>query len=203
MLAPWKKGYDKPRQCIKKQRHYFANKAMVFPVVMYGCGRWTIKKADHQRADAFELWCWRKLLRVSWTAMRSNHLILKEINTEYSLEGLMMKVKLQYFGQLIRRTVGLEKTLMLGKTESRKRRGWQRTRWFDGNTDSMDVSLSKSGRWWRTGKPSMLQSMGLHRVRQDWATELKCWTTINRRMSDPSKKRYPTSTGKGEAPARW
>ena len=83
MLAPWKKGYDKPRQCIKKQRHYFANKAMVFPVVMYGCGRWTIKKADHQRADAFELWCWRKLLRVSWTAMRSNHLILKEINAEY------------------------------------------------------------------------------------------------------------------------
>ena len=175
MLAPWKKGYDKPRQCIKKQRHYFANKAMVFPVVMYGCGRWTIKKADHQRADAFELWCWRKLLRVSWTAMRSNHLILKEINTEYSLEGLMMKVKLQYFGQLIRRTDWLEKTLMLGKTESRKRRGWQRTRWFDGNTDSMDVSLSKSGRWWRTGKPSMLQSMGLHRVRHDWATEQHCF----------------------------
>ena len=175
MLAPWKKGYDKPGQCIKNQRHYFANKAMVFPVVMYGCGRWTVKKADHQRADAFELRCWRKLLRVSWTAMTSNHLILKEINTEYSLEGLMMKVKLQYFGQLIRRTDWLEKTLMLGKTESRKRRGWQRTRWFDGNTDSMDMSLSKSGRWWRTGKPSMLQSMGLHRVRHDWATEQHCF----------------------------
>ena len=175
MLAPWKKGYDKPRQCIKKQRHYFANKAMVFPVVMYGCGRWTVKKADHQTADAFELRCWRKLLRVSWTAMRSNHLILKEINTEYSFEGLMMKVKLQYFGQLIRRTDWLEKTLILGKTESRKRRGWQRTRWFDGNTDSMDMSLSKSGRWWRTGKPSMLQSMGSHRVRHDWATEQHCF----------------------------
>ena len=180
MLAPWKKGYDKPRQCIKKQRHYFANKAMVFPVVMYGCGRWTVKKADHQTADAFELRCWRKLLRVSWTAMRSNHLILKEINTEYSLEGLMMKVKLQYFGQLIRRTDWLEKTLILGKTESRKRRGWQRTRWFDGNTDSMDMSLSKSGRWWRTGKPSMLQSMGLHRVRHDWATEQHClWSSFS------------------------
>ena len=180
MFAPWKKSYDQPRQHIKKQRHYFSQngclvKAMVFPVVMYGCESWTIKKAEHWRADAFELWCWRKLLRVSWTAMRSNHLILKEINTEYSLEGLMMKVKLQYFGQLIRRTDWLEKTLMLGKTESRKRRGWQRTRWFDGNTDSMDVSLSKSGRWWRTGKPSMLQSMGLHRVRHDWATEQHCF----------------------------
>ena len=124
MLAPWKKGYDKPSQCIQKQRHYFANKAMVFPVVMYGFGSWTIKKDDHQRADAFELWCWRRLLRVPWTERRSNQSILKEISPEYSLKRLMLK--LQYFGQLIRRTDSLEKILMLGKIESRRRRGQQR-----------------------------------------------------------------------------
>ena len=118
-------------------------KAMVFPVVMYGCESWTIKKAEHQRTDAFKLWCWRRLLRVPWTERRSNQSILKEINPEYSLEGLMLKLKLQYFGHLMRRTDLLEKTLMLGKTEGKKRRGWQRMRWLDGIIDSMDMSLSK------------------------------------------------------------
>ena len=118
-------------------------KAMVFPVVMYGCESWTIKKAKHWRTDAFELWCWRRLLRVPWTAKRSNQLILSEISPEYSLEGLMLKLKLQYFGHLMQRTDSLEKTLMLGTIEGRRRRGWQRMRWLDGITDLTDMSLSK------------------------------------------------------------
>ena len=116
---------------------------MIFPVVMYGCESWTIKKAECRRIEAFELWCWRRLLRVPWTARKSNKSILKEINPEYSLERLMLKLKLQYFGHLLRRADLLEKTLMPGKTEGRRRRGWQRTRWLDGITDSMDMSLSK------------------------------------------------------------
>ena len=130
---------------ILKSRNYFANKGpsvkgMVFPVVMHGCESWTINKAEHWRIDAFELWCWRKLLRVPWTARRSNQSILKEISPEYSLEGLMLKLKLQSFGHLMWRAGLLEKTLMLGKIEGGRRRGWQRMRWLDGITDSVDMN---------------------------------------------------------------
>jgi len=118
-------------------------KAMVFPVVMYGCESWTIKKAERHRIDAFELWCWRRRLRVPWTARRFNQSILKEISPEYLLEGLMMKLKLQYFDHLMQRTGSFEKTLMLGKIEGRRKRGQQRMRWLDATTDSMDMSLSK------------------------------------------------------------
>ena len=128
--------------------HYFANKvrlvkAMVFPVVMYGCASWTVKKAEHQRIDAFELWCWRRLLWVPWIARRSNQSILKEISPGCSFKGVMLKLKLQYFGHLMRRVDLLEKTLMLGGTGGRRRRGWQRMRWLDGITDSMDMNLGK------------------------------------------------------------
>ena len=148
MLATWKKSYDQPRQHTKKQRHYFAKKgpsikAMVFLVVTYGGESWTIKKAEHWRIDAFELWYWRRLLRVPWIARRSNHSILKEINPEYSLEGLILKLKLQYFSHLMRRTDSMEKTLMLGKIEGRRRSGQQRMRCLDGITNSMYMSLSK------------------------------------------------------------
>ena len=122
-------------------------KAMVFPVVMYGCESWTIKNAEHQRIDAFELWCWRKLLRVPWTVRRSNQSILKEISPGCSLEGLMLKLKLQYFGHLMWRVDSLENTLMRGKIEGRRRRGWQRMRWLNGVTNSMDMSVS-SRSWW-------------------------------------------------------
>ena len=148
MLASWKKSYDQPRQHIKKQRYYFANKGLSspsydFPVVMYGCESWTIKKGECRRIDAFELWYLRRLLRVPWNSWRSNQSILKEISPEYSLEGLMLKLKLQYFGHLMQRTDSLEKTLMLGKIEGERRRGQQRMRWLDGITDSMDMNLSK------------------------------------------------------------
>ena len=130
---PWKESYDQPRQHMKKQRDYFANRglssqAMVFPVDMYGCESWTIKTAERQRIDAFELWCWRRLLRVPWTARRSNQSILNEISPGCSLEGLMLELKLQYFGHLMRRADSFEKTLMLGKIEGRRRRGQQRMR---------------------------------------------------------------------------
>ena len=145
---------------------------MVFPVVMYGCESWTIKKSEHWRIDAFELWCWRRLLRVPWTARSSNQSILKEISPEYSLEGLMLELKLQYFGHLRGRTYSLEKTLMLGKIEGRKRSGWQRMRWLDSITDWMDMSFwASSRRWWRTGKPGVPQSMGSQSVGHNLVTE--------------------------------
>ena len=164
---------------IKKQRHLPTKvrlvKAMVFPVVMYGCDSWTIKKAERWRIDAFELWCWRRLLRVPWTARRSKQFILKEMHPEYSLKGLMLKLKLQYFGHLMHRMDSLKKILILerlkagGEGDDRGWNGWTAslTRWT--------WVWASSGSWWWTGKPSMLQSMGLQRVRHDWATKLN-WT---------------------------
>ena len=142
-------------------------KALVFPVVMYGCESRTIKKSEHQRVDAFVLWCWRRLLRVPWTARRSNWSILKEISSEYSLEGLMLKLKFQYFDHLMQRTDSFEKTLMLGKIEGRRRKGQQRVRWLDGIIDSMNMRLSKLQELGWTERCGILQSTVLQRVRHD------------------------------------
>ena len=150
---------------------------MVFPVVIYGCESWTIKKAEYRRIDAFELWCWRRLLRVPWTTRRSNQSFLKEISPRCSLEGLMLKLKLQYFGHLMWRTDLLEKTLMLGlKIEGRRRRGWQRMRWLDGINARRTWVWASSRSWWWTGKSGMLQSMG---CKESDMTERLKWTELN------------------------
>ena len=177
MLTPWKESYDQPRWHIKKQRQYFANKrrlvkAMVFPMVMYGCESWTVKNAEHRGIDAFEVWCWRRLLRVPWTARRSKQPILKEISPGISLEGMMLKLKLQYFGHLMRSVDSLEKTLMLGGVGAGgegDNRGWDG--WMPSLTQWTWVWVN-SGSWRWTRRPGMLQSMGLQRVGHDWESEL-------------------------------
>ena len=176
MLAPWKKSYDQPRWHIKKQRHYFANKGLSSQSYGFSSSHVWMWELDHKeswcwRIDAFELWYWRRLLRVPWTARRSNQFIPKDISPGCSLEGLVLKLKLQYFGHLMQRSDSQGKTLMLGKTEGKRRRGRQRIRWLDGTLTQWTWVWARSGRQRRTGKPGVLQSMKSWRIRQGLVTE--------------------------------
>ena len=183
MLTPWKESYDQHRQHINKQKHYFAKvslvKAMVFPVVMYGCKSWTIKKVERQRVDAFELWCWRRLLRVPWTTRRSDQPIPKEISPESSLEGWMLKLKLQYFGHLMHRATHWKRPWCWERLKAGGEgvdRGWDG--WMASLTGWTWV-WANSRSWWWTRKPGMLQSMGSQRVGHAWATELNWHPTVH------------------------
>ena len=164
-------------------------KAMVFPVVMYGCESWTVKKAECQRIDGFALWCWRRLLRVPWPARRSNQSILKKISPDYPLEGLIPKLKLQCFGHLMQRTESLEKTLMLGKIEGR-RRGWQKMWWWMASLTQWTWVWISSRRWCWTGKPGVLQSMGSKRIGHDWATDLNWIENVKHRLTVSCKSYF-------------
>ena len=183
MFAPCKESYEKPGQCIKKQRHHFANKDPYSQSYGFSSSHVQMWELDHKEGWALKNWCFwivvlEKMLESPWTARRSNQSILKEINPEYSLEGLMLKLKHQYFGHLMWRTSSLKKTLMLGKSEGKRRRGGQRMRWLDGITDSMDMSWVISRGWWWTGSPGVLRFMGSQRVGHNWVTEMN-WTELN------------------------
>ena len=192
MLTPRKESYDQPRQHIKKQRYYFVNKGPSSQGYGFSSGHVWMWELDYKESwtpnnwcfcfffsiDAFELWCWRRLLRVPWTARRSNQSILKEISPGCPLDGLMLKLKLQYFGHLMWRADSFEKILMLGKIEGRRRRGQQRMRWLDGITNSVDMGLGRLHSWWWTERPGMLWFMGSQRVGHDWASELN-WMSQN------------------------